>query len=157
MGRILFFSNKNEKCSTISMYNHNLEMVQTFGQENSILPFFFSSGINRFLVSNQYFIFYEPIIDEGDEYHTSVTIINRSNGFVEASFKIYEHFGQTQLYLDKFLVTFNNETCIVKCYNFQGDLLEKITLDKKFEGSVFISVINKELCFVLKSKNLCIF
>jgi hypothetical protein len=41
-------------------------------------------------------------------------------------------------------------------YNFKkGDLLFKITPDKKFEGSV-ISVINKELCFVLKSNNICI-
>ncbi len=104
--------------------------------------------INRFLVSNQYFIINEPLIDENDDDHNKVTIINRSNGVVEATFVIYEHFNQMQLYLDKFLITFNNETCFLKCYNFKGDLLHKITLDKKLKGSD-ISVKNKELCFVL--------
>jgi hypothetical protein len=32
--------------------------------------------------------------------------------------------------------------------NFKGDLLQKVTLDKKLEGSYF-SVLNKELCFEL--------
>jgi hypothetical protein len=49
-GENLFIFNKNEKCCTISMYNHNLEMVQTFGQENSLLPFFCSLDINLFLL-----------------------------------------------------------------------------------------------------------
>ena len=61
-----------------------------------------------------------------------------------------------RLYLDKFLITFNRVNCLLKCYNFKGDLLHKITLDKNLEGS-FIGVINKELCFSLKSKNICIF
>ena len=56
-----------------------------------------------------------------------------------------------QLYLDKFLLTFNNKTRILKCHNFKGDLLHKITLDKKFEESKFC-VINKELFFFLDNK-----
>jgi hypothetical protein len=155
-GKNLFLLNKNENCSTISMYNSNLEIVQTFGQENSLLPFFCSLDINLFLVSNQYFIINEPIIDDDDEYHDSVTIINRSNGLVESSFKIYEHFDHIKLYLDKFLITFNHETCILQCYNFKGDLLHKITLDKKFEG-IHFSIINKELCLVLENDKFLIF
>jgi hypothetical protein len=109
------------------------------------------------LVSNQYFIFNETLIDEDEgDRHDSFTIINRSNGLVESSFIIYEHFGQTQLYLDKFLLTFNNETCILQCYNFKGDLLHKITLDKKLEKS-FIYAINKELCFILDNDKFFIF
>ena len=104
-------------------------------------------------MSNQYFIFNEPLINED---HNSVTIINRSNGLVEASFTIYESFVQIRLYLDKFLITFNNKTCFLKCYNFKGKLLHQITLDKKLVGSYF-GVMNKELCFALKSKKFCIF
>jgi hypothetical protein len=160
-GEILFLLNKNETCCTISMYNHNLELIQTFGQENSTVPFFCSPSINRFLVSNQYFIFDEPIFDEDhedeDEDYNRVTTINRSNGLVEASFKIYEHFHQIKLYLDKYLITFNKVNCSLKCYNFKGDLLGKITLDKKLEGSD-VSVINKELCFFLDNNdNILIF
>jgi hypothetical protein len=100
-------------------------------------------------VSNQYFIINELIYDdEDDEYINRVKIINRSNGLVEASFVIYEHFHQMKLYLDKFLITFNNGTCLLECFNFKGDLLHKITLDKKLEESYF-SVMNKELCFAL--------
>jgi hypothetical protein len=139
------------------MYNHNLEMIQTVGQENSTVPFFFSPSINRFLVSNQYFIVKDPLIhDDDDEFHYAVTIINRSNGLVESSFKIYENFDQIKLYLDKFLITFNNKTCLLQCYNFKGDLLHKITLDKKLEGS-YVTVINKELFFILHDRSFFIF
>jgi hypothetical protein len=155
-GENLFILNKNENCSTISMYNQNLEIVHKFGQENSLIPFYFSSDINCFLVINQLFIINEPIFNEDDEYHNSVTIINRSNGLVEASFTIYEDFNQMFLYLDKFLITFNNVTCLLQCYNFEGDLLHKVTLDKKLEGSD-ISVINKELCFFLDNVKILIF
>jgi hypothetical protein len=98
------------------MYNHNLEIVQTFGQENSMLPYFLSLKVDLFLVSNRYFIINEPINDEDDddddEYHNNrVTIINRSYGLVESSFIIYENVYQLHLYLDKFLIAFNDETC----------------------------------------------
>jgi hypothetical protein len=151
-GENLFQLYRNEKC-TISMYNHNLEMVQTFGQENSLLPYFFSPKIELFVVSNQYFIINETLINEDDDddyYHDRIIIINRSNGLVEGSFKIFEKFNQMRLYMNKFLITFNDETGSLICYNFKGDLLHQITLDKKFEGS-FISVINKELCFELRN------
>jgi hypothetical protein len=155
-GENLFILYENEIYSTISMYNQNLEIFQTFGQENSLLPFFFSPKIDIYSVSNQYFIINE-IIDEGDDdSYDSIKIINQSNGLVEASFIIYEGFHQMQLYLDKFLITFNRETCLLQCYNFKGDLLYKITLDKKLKGS-YISVLNKELCFILDSNKVYIF
>jgi hypothetical protein len=152
-GENLFILNKNEKCCTISMYNQNLEIVRTFGQENSTLPFYFPPKKSSLLLSNQYFIFNEPFIDEDDddEDYKRVTIINRSNGLVETSFVIYEHFHQIKLYLDKFLITFDRETCFLKCYNFKGELLHKITLDKKLEGSKFC-VTDKEFCFFLKNE-----
>ncbi len=134
------------------MYNQNLDMIRIFGQENLLLPFFFSPEIDFFLVSSQYFITNETLTDEDiDEYYNSVTIINRSNGLVEASFVILEDFNQMQLYLDKFLITFYRMNCSLKCYNFKGDLIQQITLDKKLNGCD-ISVINKELCFVLDSE-----
>jgi hypothetical protein len=157
-GDNLFIINQNENCCAITMYNPNLEMVQTFGQEDSLLPFYFSHDINAFLVSNQYFIIKELINedDDEDEYYNRVTTINRSNGLVQASFKIFEYFHQIRLYLDKFLITFNKVTCLLKCYNFKGDLLGKISLDEKLEGSE-IFVINKELCFNLDNFNFLIF
>jgi hypothetical protein len=157
-GENVFILNKNENFCIISMYNQNLEIVHKFGQENSLLPFFFSPKTDVFLVGNQFFIINEPIIDEDedDEYHNSVTIINRSNGLVEASFTILEDFDRMLLYLDKFLITFNNVTCLLQCFNFKGDLLHKITLDEKFEGSAF-GVINKELFFFLDNVKFFIF
>ncbi len=116
-GENFFHLNKNEKCCTISMYNQKLEMVQKIGQENSMVPYFFPPKNKIFLVSNKYFIFNEKVINDqdDDDDHNRVTIINRSNGLVEGSFGIYEHFNQMRLYLDKFLITFNNETCFLRC------------------------------------------
>jgi hypothetical protein len=134
------------------MYNNNLEMIQTFGQENSAVPFFCSLKIDQFLVSYQYFIINEPFIDEDDDDYNKVTIINRSNGIVEGAFKIYEPFHQIKVFLDKYLITFDNEACLLKCYNFKGGLLGEIDLPKKLEGS-FLNVLNKEICFGLNSIN----
>jgi hypothetical protein len=156
-GENLFLLNKNEKFSTISMYNPELEVIQTFGQENSTLPYFFPLKIDMFLASNQYFIineFYEEDEDYND--HNKVTIINLLNGLVESSFKIHDLFDQMRLYLDKFLITFNNETCLLQCYNFKGDLLHQIILSKSLKRSE-IHVINKELCFNLNNFNFLIF
>jgi hypothetical protein len=78
-GENLFLLNKNEKCCTLSMYNQNLEMVQTFGQENPLLSFFCSPKINLFFVSNKYFIFNETLIGEDDEddvYYHHLHIVN---------------------------------------------------------------------------------
>jgi hypothetical protein len=155
-GENLFLLTKNEKCCTISMYNQNLEIINKFGQVNPNLPFFFSREYGHFLVSNQYFIINEPIFDEDNDSHNGVTIINRSNGLVEASFIIYEHFHQMQLYLNKILIIFNRDTCFLKCYNFKGDSLYKMTLDRKFKGS-FINVIEKELFFVLVDNKILAF
>jgi hypothetical protein len=141
------------------MYNSNLKMIQTFGQENSLLSFFCSPKIDHFLVSNKYFIINEAIIDEfdeDDEYHNRIKIINRSNGLVESSFVINEQFHDMQLYLDKFLITFDRANCFLKCYNFKGDLLGKISLDNKLKGS-YISVLNKELFFLFYDHNYFIF
>jgi len=151
-GENLFLLFKNENFCTMSMYNPNLEIVQTFGQENSTLPYFFPPYCSYFLVSDKYFIFDEPIFDEDheDEDYNRVTTMNRSNGLVEHSFVIMEYFDQMKLYLDKYLITFNSMNHL-KCYNFKGDLLCEITLDKKLEGSD-INVINKELCFILDDK-----
>jgi hypothetical protein len=153
----LFILNKNEKCCTFSMYNSDLEMVQTCGQENTTLPFFCSLEINLFLFSNQYFLINETFFDEDDDFdYNSLTIINRSNGLVESSFKIFEYFHQMHVYLDKFLITFSDDTCILKTYNLKGDLLGKITLDDKFRGS-FFTVLNKELYFNVANDKFVIF
>ena len=153
----LFVLNKSEKCFKISMYNHNLEMVQTFGQEYLKRPFFFSLKTFIFLTSNQYFIFTEPLNNQvaGDEF-IKLTIINRSNGLVYSSFVILVDFDQLQLYLDKYFLTFNRVTCFLKCYNFKGDLLSKIDVDTKLKGS-YLSANNKELCFNLKNDKIFIF
>jgi hypothetical protein len=145
-GEDLFLLDKHENFCTISMYNQNLEIIQKFGQENSTVPFYFSTYSWFFLVSNQYFIIKEPGMEDDDvDFNSNVLFINRSNGLVEGSFKIYENFRQMQLYLDKFLITFSPEATI-KCYNFKGDLLHQVTLDKKFKGT-YMSVLNKKLCF----------
>ena len=61
-----------------------------------------------------------------------------------------------QLYLDKFLITIHDISRSLKWFNFKGDLLKDITLDKKLEGSL-IGVMNKELCFELTKDNFFIF
>ncbi len=68
-GENLFLFNINEKCWSISMYNHKLEIVQKFGQENSLIPYFFSPRYYDFFVSNQYFIFNEIVIETKDHKH----------------------------------------------------------------------------------------
>ena len=130
------------------MYNHNLEKIQRFGQEDRMLQFYLPLSVNVFLVSNQYFIIngnFDNEDENDDDY--ILKILNRSNGLVEASFKIHEDY-RVKLYLDNFLITVDPNTRFLKCLNFKGDILHEITLDEKLKGSEF-NVINKELCFEL--------
>jgi hypothetical protein len=112
-GEHIFILNQNEKFCTISMYNHSLEIVQNFGQENSMLPFYCPRDLGSFLVNIQYFIIIQEIPYEN---HNNVTIINRSNGLIESIFKTFEIVHQMRLYLDKFLLSFNRDTCSLGCY-----------------------------------------
>jgi hypothetical protein len=153
-GENIFLLNKNENDEfySLCMYNSKLEIVQKFGQANKSLPFYFASKIDFFFVSDQYFIINEPIKKKEEK----VTIINRSNGLVETSFVIYDIFHRLRLYLDKFVLTFNRETRMLKSYNLKGHLLSEIVLDEKLRSASFY-ILNKELCFATNEKKFCIF
>jgi hypothetical protein len=105
---------------------------------------------------NETLIVRDEVDDDDEKCNNSVTIINRLNGLIETSFVISEDFNQMQLYLDKFLITIHDISRSLKCFNFKGDLLNDITLEKKLEGSL-IGVMNKELCLELRKNKFFLF
>jgi hypothetical protein len=137
----LLNKNENENFHTISIYNYRLEMLKKIGQDNRLLPFFLTPEIDIFLISNQFFI-----VNEQLEKDTKIKIINRLNGLVESFFVILDYFHFIRLYLDKYLITFNRETRVLKSYTFKGQLLSVVTLDERV-GFSFFTTLNKELCF----------
>ena len=158
-GENIFLVNKNENedFSTISMFNSNLEKVGEFGQADQSLPYFFSD--ESCMVSDDFFITIKLTEDleetEKDTY--KITVINRTNGFVEKSFFLHDLYcDKFQLYLNKFILTFDNETRLLNSYNLKGDLISEITLDGKLIGSR-IYLLNKELCFITYDDKILIF
>jgi hypothetical protein len=138
------------------MYNSNLELIQKFGQVNNrALPFFLSSKSELFFVNDQYFIINEASHDNDDD-KQKITVIHRSTGLVYSSFMIYQFFDQMQLYLDKYLLTFNQDKCLLKSYSLNGEFLSEIALDKKLDVTIFYP-LDKELCFATDQDNFCIF
>ena len=141
---------------TISVYNSNLDLVEKIGQADRTLPYFFSPNVECLLVSDQYFITVEPTqLDDDEELDDSepskIVLLNRGTGLVERFFLINEYFREMVLYLDKYILTMNNDR-VLKSYNLKGDLLKKVCLDEKLKGST-IYAFNKELCFYTKSSN----
>ena len=100
-----------------------LKLFKRLAKKIQYLPFYCSSKSSTFLVSSQYFIITETMNCLKDDEYSRVTITNRSDGLLESSFVILDNFEHMQLYLDKFLLTFDEETCSLNCYNFKVDLL----------------------------------
>jgi hypothetical protein len=148
-GGNLFILNRyrNQRFLTLSMYNSNLDLIKTFGQSDPSLSFFFSFKIEKFLVSDRYFI---NILEEKDsqmEDLQRIAIVNRSTGLVESSFIIDQFIDQSQLYLDKFILTLNNESRELRSFSLKGDLLSEVTLHQRLKTCDFYS-LDKEMCFV---------
>jgi hypothetical protein len=61
-----------------------------------------------------------------------------------------------QLYLDKFLKTFNRSNRLPRCYNFKMDSISEIDLDSKLDRSHII-VKEKELFFFYEKKKIYLF
>jgi hypothetical protein len=138
---------KNQRFLTVSMYNSNLDLIKTYGQAEQSLSFFFSTKVEKFLVSDKYFINILEEIDSQKEYLQRIIIVNRSTGLVESSFIIDQFFDQSQLYMDKFIITLKNESRELRSFSLKGDLLNELTLDQKLYKCDFYS-LDRELCFV---------
>jgi hypothetical protein len=85
-----------------------------------------------------------------------ITVIHRSTGLVYSTFTIYQFFDQMQLYLDKYLVTFNQDECVLRTFSLNGEFLSEIALDKKLGVTIFYP-LDKELCFATDQDKFCIF
>jgi len=159
-GENLFLLSNNQDFFTIAIYNSTLEKVEEFGQADPLLPFFFTPKMYGLSVNDNYFIFHEEVKweDENDNVE-KITLINRTNGLVETTFIIYDSFDVIRLYLNKFLLTFSYETCLLKSYNLKGKLISEIALDQKFNWSRFspLNKEDKELCFVTYENKCFIF
>ena len=151
-GENLFLLNKND-FSSISMYSSNLDIVQVFGQADRLQPFFFSPEIQGFMVSDEFFILYEVIEDENG---SNLIVLNRATGLVETNFIVSEYFTIFQLYLNKFILAFNQEKCLLRSFNLSGDLIRDVALDEKFKDANFFTA-NKEVCFITDKDYLYIF
>ena len=76
-----------------------------------------------------------------------IYLINRTSGLVEKSFLVHG-FNEFIIYLNKYVLTYEHvEQSILRCYNFNGDLVEKTVLDDdKLIANLEFS-IKKELYF----------
>ena len=142
---------------TISVYDSNLDFVEKIGQADRTLPFFFSPKIEYLFVSDQYFITVEPTqlhaveeLDDSDP--VKIVLLNRATGLVERFFIIKEYFREIVVYLDKYIITYDNDNGFLRSYNLKGDLLKKICLDEELKDSS-IYALNKELCFYSEYSN----
>jgi len=148
---ILFVGFVENDLYRVRSYDSNLEVIQDFGQMFPSLPFHFPKDTTTFLVNEQFFIMCETCDDEelveDNVVQNRITLINRTSGRVEKSFLVHG-FNEFIIYLNKYVLTYEHvEQSILRCYNFNGDLVEKTVLDDdKLIANLEFS-IKKELYF----------
>ena len=147
-------NSEDDSFCTLSIFNSNLEIVESFGQDDPQLPFYFASGQKHNLCISD-FIVSEDREWEDEEGEQKIKIINRESGLVETTIILYEKLDGLQIYLDKFILLFNADSGLLKTYDFRGNLVNEIILDERVKNSIF-SILNKELCFANDGKYLII-
>jgi hypothetical protein len=138
---------KNADFTSITIYNADLEILQNFGQKDENLPFYFPIS-DYILITNEHFIDAQET-DEGD---VEVTLVKKENGSIYKSFKI-KNFSSWVSYLDKYLITFDEDSSKLRTYNLNGDLIEESQLDNGFHGAFLDTIFNKQLCFTSNGIN----
>ena len=149
-------NSEDDAFCTLDMFNSNLELVESFGQGDPQLPFYFATDQKHGLcISDRYYIVREDREWEDEEGEQKIKIINRESGLVETTIILYEKLDGLQIYLDKFILLFNADSGLLKTYDFRGNLVNEIILDERVKNSIF-SILNKELCFANDGKYLII-
>jgi hypothetical protein len=158
--RNLFILNtKNDNCSIIRVYNHELELINTLGQGDKESPYYFSSRIEILLVTDQFFIVCEEDIENNEEDDSGdisilVSFINKTSGIVEKNWNILGKMDEMawSLYMDNFIVIHRKYTDDdlnkILCLNFDGVSLDRSKMNENmFKDAYFQCVSNKELYF----------
>jgi hypothetical protein len=137
----------------IKIYNHKAEIKAEIGKMSESGPFFFPRSIDKMIFQKDFLIFSltKPILGQ----EKSFKILRRTHGFVERIISDQDGFDILRLYLDVYILTFNNQTLKLKTYNLTGDLICEIILDKQFEGSM-LYILDKELAFSNEDCNIFI-
>ena len=75
------------------------------------------------------------------------------NGLVNTDFVTNDGdcFSQTKIYLNKYILSYCEESGILKSYNLKGDLLSETIFDDKMKNSALRN-LNKEVCFIKNNK-----
>jgi len=145
-----FFTMSHHKSSSsITTYNSNLEFVAKVGQADVELPFFLSKSIGSFLVNDEFFIVNDKI--KGQEMDM-ITLIDRHDGKIKKKFKM-KYFYVWCFYLNKYILTFNNETHTLSTYDFEGSMVSDFKFEEKLVNTTFEGVLKKELYFYDAAKH----
>ena len=153
-GDCFYTMSHHKSFSTITAYDLNLEFVSKVGQGDAESPFYLSKSIGSFLMSDEYIVINDKIKGNGDM--DMITLVKRRDGMIEKKFKI-RYFCVWTIYLEKYILTFNNETNTLFSYNFDGDMLNELKFGNQLPAATFESVLKKELYFYDASKNIFYF
>jgi hypothetical protein len=147
----------------IKIFNLKLEIILNIQPsiviENIIeyKQFLFPINIKLFSVNRDFFIYALNQSDPKDQRKT-IFVMRRDNGKILSETIDNYGFDQLQVYLDKYILTFNKTHCILKTYNLYGDvfLSNETFLDKeKLKNSSFY-VLHKELAFLTPDEEIFI-
>jgi hypothetical protein len=133
----------HKSSSSITTYNSNLEFVSKVGQSDVDAPFYMSKSIGSFLVNDEYFMINDKMKGQDVD---MITIINRSDGKIRKKFKI-RYFYVWCFYLNKYIITFNNETHTLITHDFEGNVVSEMKFEDNLVETTFEGVLKKELFF----------
>jgi hypothetical protein len=149
-----------EELPIIRTYNSKFEIVLELSHLNR--NFHFPNFLKSLKVNDNYFILLAGFEDYDVRNFTrqeKFLFINKVNGYVEKQFFVHD-FNEWILYLNKYILTqervtdipLDSSVIIFRCYNFNGDVLErKILVSDKVNAKLEFS-LKKELFFLNQEK-----
>ena len=131
----------------LTVYDQNIEILETKGQGNRDLPFYFPLNlITKIQVTDKHYILVVLEVDM-DFYFNYVVIMDRFNGFSWRTNICLESRMLTRSYLNRFLVAYDKESTFIQLYDYNSNKIAQFKNLILENGTVLMDICQNEILF----------
>ena len=131
----------------LTVYGQNLEILETKGQGNRDLPFYFPLNlITKIQVTDKHIILVVLEVDM-DFYFNYVVIMDRFNGFSWRTNIRLESTMLTRSYLNRFLVAYDKKSTFIQLYDYNSNIITQFKNLILENGTVLMDICQNEILF----------
>ena len=129
-------SDQNALFGLLFVYDSNLQLVEQFGQEEPLMPYYFAPNVSKIQVNEEYFFLLDTNRD--------IKLMDRSNGLIARVFKINS--SDFYIYMNEYILSYDSSLKSIFVFDFEGKESELSVKDIS-KNSQLIATFNEELIF----------